>query len=118
MTSDLEDIVEHMRRFAWPDYLVFVSMLLLCILIGVYFGFVQHKPNTESEYLMGGRTMLSLTRVQFDQTHQHRQREPLSSAIIAKPLEVAHQRIVNNLSGNVAHVPVLFKQFRLLFFES
>uniref|UniRef100_A0A182NQG4 Sodium/solute symporter n=1 Tax=Anopheles dirus TaxID=7168 RepID=A0A182NQG4_9DIPT len=58
MASDLEDIVEHLGRFAWPDYLVFVSMLLLCILIGVYFGFVQRKPNTESEYLMGGRTML------------------------------------------------------------
>uniref|UniRef100_A0A182MHY7 Sodium-dependent multivitamin transporter n=1 Tax=Anopheles culicifacies TaxID=139723 RepID=A0A182MHY7_9DIPT len=58
MATELEDIVEHMRRFAWPDYLVFVSMLLLCILIGVYFGFVQRKPNTESEYLMGGRTML------------------------------------------------------------
>ncbi|KFB41195.1 hypothetical protein ZHAS_00008759 [Anopheles sinensis] len=58
MATELEDIVEHMRRFAWPDYLVFVSMLLLCIFIGVYFGFVQKKPNTESEYLMGGRTML------------------------------------------------------------
>uniref|UniRef100_A0A182IL05 Sodium/solute symporter n=1 Tax=Anopheles atroparvus TaxID=41427 RepID=A0A182IL05_ANOAO len=58
MATDLEDIVGHMRRFAWPDYLVFVSMLMLCILIGVYFGFVQRKPNTESEYLMGGRTML------------------------------------------------------------
>ncbi|KAL1399445.1 hypothetical protein pipiens_008209 [Culex pipiens pipiens] len=56
--SELEDIVEHMRRFAWPDYLVFVLMLFLCIMIGVYFGFVQRKPNTESEYLMGGRTML------------------------------------------------------------
>ncbi|XP_050086876.1 sodium-coupled monocarboxylate transporter 1 [Anopheles aquasalis] len=58
MATEMENMVEHMRRFAWPDYLVFVSMLLLCILIGVYFGFVQRKPNTEAEYLMGGRTML------------------------------------------------------------
>lgn len=56
--GQLEDIVEHMRRFSWPDYLVFVSMLFLCILIGIYFGFMQRKPSTESEYLMGGRTML------------------------------------------------------------
>ncbi|XP_055538986.1 sodium-coupled monocarboxylate transporter 1 [Wyeomyia smithii] len=56
--GDLEDIVEHMRRFSWPDYLVFVMMLFLCILIGIYFGFMQRKPSTEVEYLMGGRTML------------------------------------------------------------
>ncbi|XP_053695096.1 sodium-coupled monocarboxylate transporter 1 [Sabethes cyaneus] len=56
--GELEDIVEHMRRFSWPDYLVFVTMLFLCILIGIYFGFMQRKPSTEVEYLMGGRTML------------------------------------------------------------
>lgn len=33
-------------------------MLFLCILIGIYFGFVKkHEGDVESEYLMGGRHM-------------------------------------------------------------
>lgn len=55
--ADLNDILVHMQHFSWADYLLFVFMLVLCILIGVYFGFMQ-KSNTELEYLMGGRNML------------------------------------------------------------
>ncbi|XP_063709542.1 sodium-coupled monocarboxylate transporter 1 [Culicoides brevitarsis] len=55
--ADLNDIILHMQHFTWADYLLFIFMLILCILIGIYFGFM-HKSNTEAEYLMGGRNML------------------------------------------------------------
>lgn len=74
--SDVADVMLNLQRFGWPDYLVFVVMLLLCILIGIYFGFVGRKSAAsgvagakpgadavdaegvaEREYLMGGRTM-------------------------------------------------------------
>lgn len=76
--SDVTDVMLHLQRFGWPDYLVFVAMLLLCILIGIYFGLAGRqsakrakvtstRPATdvdaieegsaEREYLMGGRTM-------------------------------------------------------------
>lgn len=51
------DLILQMQRFAWPDYLVFVTMLILCVLIGIYFGFAQ-KSSSETEYLMGGRNMM------------------------------------------------------------
>lgn len=75
--TNVADMMLHLQRFGWPDYLVFVAMLMLCILIGIYFGVVQKKPparhpsqtkvaggdaddaagSAEREYLMGGRTM-------------------------------------------------------------
>lgn len=55
--TELVDVMLHLQRFSWPDYLVFVSMLFLCICIGIYFGFIE-KSSSESDYLMGGRTML------------------------------------------------------------
>lgn len=54
--AELIDVMMNLQRFSWPDYLVLVLMLFLCILIGIYFGFNQ-KSNSENEYLMGGRTM-------------------------------------------------------------
>lgn len=54
--AELTDVMMNLQRFSWPDYLVLVLMLFLCVLIGIYFGFHQ-KSNSENEYLMGGRTM-------------------------------------------------------------
>lgn len=54
--AELSDVMMSLQRFSWPDYLVLVLMLFLCILIGIYFG-VSQKSNSENEYLMGGRTM-------------------------------------------------------------
>ena len=55
---DIEDYSLQLQRFAWPDYLLFVMMLMVCVVIGIYFGFVKTKKNSaESEYLMGGRSM-------------------------------------------------------------
>lgn len=42
--------------FDWIDYSIFISLLLLSLLIGLYYGFFQ-KQNTTSEYLFGGKTM-------------------------------------------------------------
>lgn len=56
MTEVVAEVIAHMQRFSWPDYLVFVAMLFVCILIGIYFGLTQ-KSDSEAEYLMGGRSM-------------------------------------------------------------
>lgn len=63
MKTELEDVMVHLQKFSWPDYLVFIIMLLLCIFIGIYFGFIQKTSTSnsnETEYLMGGRNMLIL----------------------------------------------------------
>lgn len=49
-------------RFGWPDYFVFVLMLVSCSLVGIYFGFIEKKSKKgksidESDYLVGGRKM-------------------------------------------------------------
>lgn len=56
--ESLEDVALHLQRFTSYDYVFFAFMLFLCILIGIYFGFVKKKEaSAESEYLMGGRKM-------------------------------------------------------------
>ncbi|XP_059611526.1 sodium-coupled monocarboxylate transporter 1-like [Phlebotomus argentipes] len=54
--QSLEDLILRSQKFSLPDYLVFVTMLFFCILIGIYFGFIKNV-DTESEYLVGGRQM-------------------------------------------------------------
>ncbi|XP_021928486.1 sodium-coupled monocarboxylate transporter 1-like isoform X3 [Zootermopsis nevadensis] len=54
--SSMEDVGMALRRFGLADYSVFVSMLLICAVIGVYYGFCAGKVS-EAEYLMGGRNM-------------------------------------------------------------
>lgn len=85
--TNVADVTLQLQRFGWPDYLIFIMMLLLCILIGIYFGIEQRQASrkcksttttaataapqrtnganddnsddgaAEREYLMGGRTM-------------------------------------------------------------
>lgn len=44
--------------FSTVDYVIFFVMLLICALIGVYFGLIDKHGNRSSvDYLMGGRTM-------------------------------------------------------------
>ncbi|EFA03242.2 sodium-coupled monocarboxylate transporter 1 [Tribolium castaneum] len=52
----LEDVVATMQRFVWQDYVMFVIMLMVCMVIGVYFGFYHASTNAQ-EYLMGSRNM-------------------------------------------------------------
>lgn len=54
---DISDVMQQLQRFSWSDYTLFVLMLLVCIVIGIYFGFIEKKENTEDEYLVGGRNM-------------------------------------------------------------
>lgn len=56
--ENLEDVALHLQRFTSFDYAFFISMLFLCIFIGLYFGFVKKREaSAEMEYLMGGRKM-------------------------------------------------------------
>uniref|UniRef100_A0A336LDW2 CSON003949 protein n=1 Tax=Culicoides sonorensis TaxID=179676 RepID=A0A336LDW2_CULSO len=62
-------ITESLKRFNWPDYLVFFLMLLSCSLIGIYFGWKDHQKHRHLrgkrvrrgsealDYLVGGREM-------------------------------------------------------------
>jgi Na+/proline symporter len=54
--ASVKDVGLALQRFGLADYVVFVSMLLVCALIGVYYGFCAGKVS-EAEYLMGGRNM-------------------------------------------------------------
>lgn len=45
-------------HFSSLDYVLFVAMLLVSTLIGIYYGFwAKTKQNTVKEYLLGGKTM-------------------------------------------------------------
>ncbi|XP_026467597.1 sodium-coupled monocarboxylate transporter 1-like [Ctenocephalides felis] len=54
---DVEELGLSLQQFGWLDYVFFVAMLLICIFIGIYFGFIK-KVDSEQEYLAGGRNML------------------------------------------------------------
>lgn len=55
---DISDVLAaQLERFVWTDYAIFVMMLMVCIVIGIYFGFIEKKENTEDEYLVGSRKM-------------------------------------------------------------
>lgn len=56
-STDIDRILRDLQQFTWLDYVVFVAMFVLCILIGIYFGFLKKSIN-EADYLMGGRNML------------------------------------------------------------
>lgn len=59
--SGVEDVKIALQKFGVPDYFVFILMLISCLLIGIYFGFIQKKSSKssgeESDYLVGGRQM-------------------------------------------------------------
>lgn len=66
MSIDVSEISKSLQRFSWPDYLVFMLMLLSCMVIGVYFGWKDHKKfkhhrarrgSEALDYLVGGRKM-------------------------------------------------------------
>lgn len=57
----VDDVMVSLQRFGWPDYVVFLLMLLSCLMIGIYFGFIEKKPkksaDQQDDYLVGGRKM-------------------------------------------------------------
>ncbi|XP_063548815.1 sodium-coupled monocarboxylate transporter 1-like [Cydia strobilella] len=54
--GDINEMVHQMQRFSWVDYVVFVFMLAISALVGIYWGFMK-KQTTQSDYLLGGRNM-------------------------------------------------------------
>ncbi|KAG5666928.1 hypothetical protein PVAND_014933 [Polypedilum vanderplanki] len=64
---DVNTLSESMRHFGTADYTVFVAMLLFSSLVGLYFGYKDHKTSKENKrngidddtanYLVGGRNM-------------------------------------------------------------
>ncbi|KAJ8955547.1 hypothetical protein NQ318_001377 [Aromia moschata] len=53
---EVSDVSAAMQRFDWPDYAMFLTMLLICISVGVYYAFSRKSVNAQ-EYLVGGRNM-------------------------------------------------------------
>ena len=43
------------QRFHWADYLVFLSVLLMSFIVGVYQRFTGGRQKSTNEYLMGDR---------------------------------------------------------------
>ncbi|RWS29320.1 sodium-coupled monocarboxylate transporter 1-like protein, partial [Leptotrombidium deliense] len=45
------------HRFSVADYCVFIGMLSISAIIGIYYAFVDRRKTTTNEFLMGGRSM-------------------------------------------------------------
>lgn len=58
MSSPLsvEEMEVVLQRFSLADYIVFVLLLAVCAVIGIYFGFIDKAVSSE-DYLVGGRKM-------------------------------------------------------------
>ncbi|KAH8359927.1 hypothetical protein KR093_009582, partial [Drosophila rubida] len=54
--NTVAQILSELQRFSWADYVAIVAMFLLCIFIGIYFGFMK-KSVSENDYMLGGRRM-------------------------------------------------------------
>lgn len=53
--ADDDQIIFH---FGWIDYGLFVALLGISTMIGIFYGFFsKHKQNNISEYIFGGRSM-------------------------------------------------------------
>lgn len=68
MTEDKENIFESAKDFGIIDYAVFVLMLSVCSVVGLYFGYQDHQKQKEKkvgsrrgsfahEYLLGGQNV-------------------------------------------------------------
>lgn len=61
-TMTVKPIAQHHEQiifhFGWIDYSLFVALLGISTLIGIFYGFFsKHKQNNISEYIFGGRTL-------------------------------------------------------------
>ncbi|XP_028155851.1 sodium-coupled monocarboxylate transporter 1-like [Ostrinia nubilalis] len=55
-SGEVSEMVHRMQTFSWVDYVVFVFMLAISAVVGVYWGFMK-KQTTQNDYLLGGRNM-------------------------------------------------------------
>lgn len=67
----VEELSDSLKRFGTADYAVFITMLVCCSMVGLYFGYEDHRKrqrakkshtidsdnNQALDYLMGGRNM-------------------------------------------------------------
>jgi hypothetical protein len=63
----VDDLSNSLKRFGKADYAVFISMLVCCSMVGLYFGYQDHQKHKRCnkqrrgsealDYLMGGRNM-------------------------------------------------------------
>ncbi|XP_035777396.1 sodium-coupled monocarboxylate transporter 1-like [Anopheles albimanus] len=57
---NVDDVKVSLQKFGLYDYVVFLLMLLSCVMIGIYFGFLKKKAKkgeAEADYLVGNRQM-------------------------------------------------------------
>lgn len=54
MQFKVEDFTEN---FKWPEYIVFVAVLIASLGIGVFYGCFGSKSKSNEEFLMAGRSM-------------------------------------------------------------
>lgn len=66
----VDELSNSLKRFGTADYAVFVTMLICCSMVGLYFGYQDHMKRKKAskeksarrgsealDYLMGGRNM-------------------------------------------------------------
>jgi uncharacterized membrane protein len=46
---NVADLSKSLQRFGWPDYCVFTLMLIMCALIGIYFGYIDHTKKQQNK---------------------------------------------------------------------
>ncbi|ODN05899.1 Sodium-coupled monocarboxylate transporter 2 [Orchesella cincta] len=51
------DVQDFAALFKWPEYCVFVAVLVVSMGIGVFYGFFNKKNRTHEEFLMASRSM-------------------------------------------------------------
>ncbi|CAG7817002.1 unnamed protein product, partial [Allacma fusca] len=56
-TEDYLNVENLSKRFEWPEYLVFGSVLVASAGIGIFYGCFGTKQKTNEEFLMGNRNM-------------------------------------------------------------
>lgn len=77
MSESVDNVSESLKRFGPIDYAVFVFMLIVCSVIGLYFGYkdhVKHKANklkarrgSEAlDYLLGGKNVQVFPGIYFN----------------------------------------------------
>lgn len=80
--ESVNDLNKSLQHFDWPDYLVFVLMLVASAVIGIYFGFgkkksSRHGSDVVQEYLMGGKQLSVL---------------PVALSLVARYIQTIHLR--------------------------
>lgn len=52
----VNEMAYQMQKFSWVDYVVFVFMLAISAVVGIYWGFLKDQ-SSQNDYLLGGRNM-------------------------------------------------------------